>query len=171
MPNHRRLFSSSSPGDLEQSEKLRSLHQLVELTSKSDSESSEDHHQLLRNRDCTAVNHTRENYDEIVTLESEPTVSTSLLRKNITNHRSKREYSVISSVGSRRFNAFKHNILRLQPALFSRFRSSKIETPPPIVLNGDRRNEFFSLKRLIFMMLGMPSTPAISKRMQTLSSK
>lgn len=36
---------------------------------------------------------------------------------------------------------------------------------------GDRRNEFFTLKRYIFMTLGMPGTPAITSRMQRISSK
>lgn len=36
---------------------------------------------------------------------------------------------------------------------------------------GDRRNEFFTLKRYIFMTLGMPDTPAVTRKMQRISSK
>lgn len=36
---------------------------------------------------------------------------------------------------------------------------------------GDRRNEFFTLKRYIFMTLGMPGTPAVTRRMQRISSE
>ena len=40
-----------------------------------------------------------------------------------------------------------------------------------VVVAGDRRNEFFTLKRYIFLTLGMPGTPDITTRMQRISSK
>lgn len=40
-----------------------------------------------------------------------------------------------------------------------------------VIATGDRKNEFFTLKRYIFMTLGMPGTPAITSRLQRISSK
>lgn len=160
------LATSSSVGAMEQSQKLRSLHQEVDATGESD----QDQFQYYHNH--TAVSQTRGHYDRLVMVESEPNAATSLLRRNANVSMARREYGTTSSAGSRRSTTFRRNILRLKPALLHRLRrDSSTRVTPPVVLNGDRRNEFFSLKRLIFMTLGMPTTPAISTRMQNLSSK
>lgn len=49
--------------------------------------------------------------------------------------------------------------------------SNKLKKEQAAIKLGDRRNEFFTLKRFIFMTLGMPDTPAITPKMQRISSK
>ena len=118
---------------------------------------------------CNATKQTRGHTSETVTVEREfNTVTSPLFRRNMT----KREYGTEPSEGLYKPTTNFRHILRLQPALFHPFR--KIDdkrTTPPAVVTGDRRNEFFALKRFIFMTLGMPSTPAINPFMQKLSSK
>lgn len=172
--DYHQLSTSSSMGELEHSQKLRSLHQVVELTDDTDitPKSNAGYTQLPHHNDHTAANQTREYYDKLGAVENEPNAATSLLRRNTHIHTAGRKYGTTSSTRSRKSTTFKRNILRLQPALFHRFkRVNSKKVTPPVAVSGDRRNEFFALKRLIFMMLGMPNTPAISTRMQKLSSK
>ena len=71
-------------------------------------------------------------------------------------HSEGRDYTAVSASGQ------EHTICFSQ-------RSKKESSA--VVKVGDRRNEFFTLKRYIFMTLGMPGTPAVTPRMQTVSSK
>ena len=49
--------------------------------------------------------------------------------------------------------------------------SNKPKKEQYVKFDSDRRNEFFTLKRFIFMTLGMPDTPAVTAKMQRISSK
>lgn len=49
--------------------------------------------------------------------------------------------------------------------------SNNLKKEQNVKFSGDRRNEFFTLKRFIFMTLGMPDTPAVTPKMQQISSK
>lgn len=155
-PPYHQLSTGSSGGEKEQSQKLKSLYQAVEL--------SEDAHKRSTGQPPLThhtANHPRVQFDEIAAEQRRPNAITSLLRRSTAD----REYGTAPLAKSGKFNTLKRSILCLKR------RGNGERATPPAAVTEDRRNEFFALKRFVFMTLGMPNTSAISSRMQKLSSK
>ena len=170
--------------DLEQSQKLRSLHQSVLPVEVDHTDTTTILGQVPppllpppkpqhRTRPLPEETH----YDKLgVTGRNDPNTATSLLRRGqhlYTTKRGDKKYGTTSSfTPSRRSYSFRRNLFRQQPSLFQRFKKEKSKSVSPVeIAPMDRRNEFFTMKRLILMTLGMPNTPAISPYQQKLSSK
>ena len=162
-------MSSHTSSDMEQSQKLRSLHQVDRPLDETDTLDESSLGPATPLPPPKPQHQIRNPYDKL----GDPNIATSLLRRNGTQLFSVgKKYGTTSSTLSRKPSSVRRNILRLQPALFHRFKRGNTQiATTPVLMNRDRRNEFFTMKRLIFMTLGMPNTPAITSRFQTLSSK
>ncbi len=170
---------------MEQSQKLRSLHQVgmggptdprgISAVGNTEKPSLQ-HLPPPKPQHRTINPPDDDHYDKLGATDADPNPATSLLKRSGFQHNPKvggNKYGTTSSyTQSRKSSSIKRNLLRLQPALFHRFkRESNNSTPAPVAMPTDRRNEFFTLKRLIFLTLGMPSTPAITSHHQKACSE